>query len=72
MAKQQETIADRVKLCWPGFKILENQTVEELRHWIKAEIEQLHEAFAVLEDKSIVGPDGSCKLTDPIFAPQEE
>jgi hypothetical protein len=72
MTSPQETIADRVKLCWPGFKILENQTVEELRHWIKAEIEQLHDAFEVLEDESIVGPDGSCKLTAPVFAPQKE
>jgi Trm5-related predicted tRNA methylase len=41
MAK--ETIADKVKVCWPGFKILESQTVGELRHWIDAEIEQLYE-----------------------------
>ncbi len=68
MAK--ETIADKVKVCWPGFKILENQTVGELRHWIDAEIEQLYEALAVLNDESIVGPDGSCKLTDPVFAPR--
>jgi hypothetical protein len=67
MATPQETIANRVRLCWPGFKILENQTVEELRHWIRAEIDQLNEAFAVLEDESIVGPDGSRKLTDPVF-----
>ncbi len=69
MTTQQETIADRVKLCWPGFKILENQSVGELRHWIKAEIEQLNEALAVLEDDSIVGPDGECKLTTPVFTP---
>jgi hypothetical protein len=72
MTKQRETIADRVKLCWPGFKILENQTVEELRHWIKAEIDQLNEAFAVLEDEATVGPDSSCKLTDPVFAQRNQ
>ena len=69
MAK--ETIADKVKTCWPGFKIVEKQTVEELRNWIEAEIEQLYEALAVLKDDSIVGPDGSCKLTDPAFASQD-
>lgn len=68
MAK--ETIADKVKVCWPGFKILEKQTVGELRHWIDAEIEQPYEALAVLKDESIVGPDGSCKLTDPVYAPR--
>jgi len=72
MTKQRETIADRVKLCWPGFKILENQTVEELRHWIKAEVDQLNEAFAVLEDDSIVGPDGSSKLTEPVFEQRDK
>ena len=70
MAK--ETIADKVKVCWPGFKLFENETVEVLRQWIKAEIQQLNEALAVLEDASIVGPDGSCKLSDPVFAPPEE
>ncbi len=67
MAK--ETIADRVRVCWPGFKILENQTVGELRHWVVEEIRQLRAALEVLEDDSIVGPDGSAKLTDAVFRP---
>jgi hypothetical protein len=71
MTTQRETIADRVKLCWPGFKILDNETVGDLRLWIKAEIEQLNKALAVLEDESVVGPDCSCKLTAPVLDPQK-
>ncbi len=66
-----KTIADKVNACWPGFKVLDKQTVAELRHWIKAEIAQLSHALEVLEDEAIVGPDGSRKLTDPVFAPQD-
>ena len=70
MAKK--TIADQVNACWPGFRVLDKQTVDELRHWIKAEIAQLSHALEVLEDESIVGPDGSRKLTDPLFAPHDD
>lgn len=72
MTAQKETIADKVKECWPGFKLFEDESVEQLRHWIKAEIVQLNDALEILEDDSIVGPDGKRKLSDPAFAPHEE